>query len=80
MPRQHEPVFFMGQSSGAHLGYGQSRAPLLLKDVQADAALAVDIGMVQLCLELNLGRFEWVIRREVNAAYPTQPPEPSATH
>lgn len=57
----------------AHLGNGESGAPLFLQDVQADAALAVDVGVVQLGLELHLGWLERIVRGKVNAAHHTTP-------
>ena len=46
---------------------GQSRAPLVLQDVQADVAAArVDVRVVHLGLELQLRRIEWIICREVD--------------
>jgi hypothetical protein len=37
-----------------HLGDGKSRAPLFLENIQADAAIAVNIWMEHLRLECNL--------------------------
>ena len=48
------------------LGDGQGRAPLVLQDVQANHALAVHIAVVDPCPELDLGRLEGVICREVD--------------
>lgn len=55
-----------GTDGEQYLGNGQSRAPLLFQNVQANAALAVDIWVVNLCLELHFWGLERVIRREVN--------------
>ena len=44
-----------------HLGDGEGRAPLVLKDVEADAALAVDVGVVHLRLEGHLRGLEGVV-------------------
>ena len=38
-----------------YLGDGQRRAPVLLQDVQADGALAVDVAVVNAGLEHHLG-------------------------
>ena len=37
-----------------HLGYGKRRAPLLFQNVKTDAAIAVDIRVVNLGAERNL--------------------------
>lgn len=37
-----------------HLRHRQRRAPLLLQDIQADAAVAVDVGMVYLSRKVDL--------------------------
>ena len=44
----------------------QSRAPLVPENVQADTAIRVDIGVVDLRRERHLGRLEGVVRRECN--------------
>ena len=49
-----------------HLGDQECRAPLVLKDVQADAAKLVDVRVVDFGAEQTLGRNHWVLRREVN--------------
>lgn len=36
------------------LGYGEGRAPLLLQNIEANATVAVNIGMKDLCPECNL--------------------------
>ena len=46
-------------SRNMHLGYCQSRAPLLFQDVQAYAAVAVDVGMIDLRLEVDLKALHW---------------------
>ena len=48
-----------------NLGDGKGRAPLLLEDIEADAALAIHVGMVHLRLEVHLGRLEGIIRRKL---------------
>ena len=45
---------------------GQSRAPLVSQDVQADAAARVDVGVVDAGGEVDLGRLEGVVGREVD--------------
>lgn len=45
---------------------GQSRAPLVSQDVQTDAAVGVDVGVVDASGEVDLGRLEGVVGREVN--------------
>jgi len=55
-----------GADGEQHLGDGQSGAPLVLQDVQADHALRVDIAVVDAGAELDFGRFEWVVCREVD--------------
>lgn len=49
-----------------NFGNGQSRTPLVPQDVQADAAVGVDIWVVDASGEVDLGRLEWVVGREVN--------------
>ena len=48
-----------------NLGDGEGGAPLLLEDIEADAALAIHVGMVHLRLEVHLGRLEGIIRRKL---------------
>jgi hypothetical protein len=43
-----------GADGEQHLGDRQRGAPLLLEDVQADAAVAVDVGVEHLRLERHL--------------------------
>lgn len=43
---------------------GQCRAPLVPEDIQADAAVRVDVRVVDLGLERDLGRLERVVRGE----------------
>ena len=40
--------------------------PLLLQNVKANASICIDIGMVNLCVELNFGRLERVVRRKLD--------------
>lgn len=44
----------------------QRGAPLVTKNVQADAAVRVDVGVVDTSCEVNLGRLEGVVGGEVN--------------
>lgn len=44
-----------GADGQQHLGDGQRGAPVLLEDVQADGALAVDVAVVDARLEHHLG-------------------------
>ncbi len=37
-----------------HLGHSERRAPLILQNVEADAAAAVDVAVVDACLECDL--------------------------
>lgn len=46
---------------------GESRAPLVSQDVQADAAIGVDIGVVDASGEVNLWWLERVVRREMDS-------------
>lgn len=48
------------------LGDGKRRTPLTPEDIQADAAIRVDVWMIDSRREGNLGRLERVVRREVN--------------
>lgn len=46
--------------------YSEGRTPLFLKNVQAYAPVAINIGMKYLSSESNLWGLEWIIRWEVN--------------
>jgi hypothetical protein len=46
---------------------GESRAPLVSQDVQTDAAVGIDVGVVDASGEVDLGRLEGVIGREVDS-------------
>lgn len=48
------------------LGDCESRAPLVPQDVQTDAAVRVDVGVVDASGEVDLWRLERVVGREVN--------------
>lgn len=45
---------------------GESRAPLVSQDVQTDAAVGVDVGVIDASGEVDLGRLEGVVGGEVN--------------
>jgi hypothetical protein len=45
---------------------GQGRAPLVSQDVQTDAAVGVDVWMVDAGCEVDLWWLEWVVGWEVN--------------
>ena len=47
-----------------HFGDGEGRRPLILEDVEADGAVAVDVSMVNFRCEGDLGRLEGVVGRE----------------
>lgn len=55
-----------GADRKKNLGDGESWAPLVLKNVETDDPLGVDIAMVYPGAELDLGRFEGVLRGEVD--------------
>lgn len=48
-------------------GDSQSRAPLVSKNVKADTAVGVDVGMVDAGGEVDLRGLEWVVGREVDS-------------
>lgn len=39
---------------------------MVLKDVQTDLSTAINVAMIDTGLECDLGRLEWIIRREVD--------------
>ena len=45
--------------------YGQSRTPLVSQNVQTDAAIRVDVWVVNAGCEVDLGGLEWVVRWEM---------------
>ena len=55
-----------GTDRKKNLGDGECWAPLVLKDVETDDPLRVDIAMVDPGAELDLGGFEGVLRGEVD--------------
>jgi hypothetical protein len=50
----------------ATFGDGQGGAPLVTQNVQADAAVGVDVGVVYAGGEVDFGRLERVVGGEVN--------------
>jgi hypothetical protein len=42
----------------------QSRGPLISQNVQTNGSIGVDVGMVDLGREANLGRFEGIVGGE----------------
>lgn len=53
-----------GADRKQHLGDGERRTPLIPQDVETDAAVAVNVGVVDLGGEGNLGRLEGVVGGE----------------
>ncbi len=51
---------------GHTFGNSKGGAPLVTKDVQADAAVGVDVGVVDASGEVDLGWLEGVVGREVD--------------
>ena len=49
----------------ATFGNGQGWAPLITQDVQADAPIGVDVGVVDASGEVDLGGFEWIVGGEM---------------
>eukprot|EP01006_Ploeotia_vitrea_P044530 TRINITY_DN66836_c1_g1_i2.p1 TRINITY_DN66836_c1_g1~~TRINITY_DN66836_c1_g1_i2.p1 ORF type:complete len:150 (+),score=17.12 TRINITY_DN66836_c1_g1_i2:40-489(+) len=47
----------------------QRRRPLVLEDVQADAAELVDVGVVDLGQEAHLGRHHWVVVAQIQLEF-----------
>jgi len=54
--RQSRPTF----------GECESRTPLVSQNIQTDATVGVDVGVVDASGEVDLGGLEWVVGREVN--------------
>lgn len=50
----------------SYLGDGERRTPVVLEDVEANAAFVVNVTMVDLRLELDLRRLERVVLRELD--------------
>ena len=55
-----------GGDAEQYRGQGQGGGPVFLQDVQANNALGVYVAMVDSCKEGDLGRLEWILRREVD--------------
>ena len=55
-----------GSPDASHLRDGEGGGPLGAEDVQADGAVAVDVGMVDTGGERELGRLEGVVCGEVD--------------
>jgi len=49
-----------------HFRDSQRRAPLILKNVQANGTIAVDVRVIQPSREVNLRGLKWVIRGKVH--------------
>jgi hypothetical protein len=67
----HEGIVWVGVSQERadgeeHLRDGKRRAPLVLKDVDANASVGVDVWVVNSSCEVNLGRLERIISGEVD--------------
>ena len=67
----HEGIIGVGVSEqGAdgkeNLRDGEGGRPLVLQDVQADGAIAVDVHMINLCREGDLGWLEGIVGREMD--------------
>ena len=48
------------------LGNGKSRTPLVPQDIQTDAAVGVDVGVVYASGKVDLGSLEGVVRGEMD--------------
>ena len=55
-----------GADAEQHLGDGEGGTPLVLEDVEADAAVRVDVAVVDAGGEVDLGRLEGVVGGEVD--------------
>ena len=49
-----------------HFGAGEGWAPLVLQDVEADAAILVNVAVVEFGGEIYFGRLEGIVGWEVN--------------
>lgn len=54
-----------GADREKHFGDGQGWAPLVSQNVEAYATVGVDVWVVDARSEVDLGRLEWVVGREV---------------
>jgi len=48
------------------LANGKCRTPLILENIQADSSVGVNVAVVDPGCKVDLGGFEWIIRRKVN--------------
>lgn len=55
-----------GADRKQNLRNGEGRAPLVPQDIQTDTSVRVDVGVVNASGEVNLGRLERVVGREVD--------------
>ena len=55
-----------GADGKEHLGDGEGGRPLVLEDVQADGAIAVDVHVINFRREGDLGWLEGIVGREVD--------------
>lgn len=58
--RQH------GADREEDFGDGQSRAPLVSKNIETNATITIDIRVVDSSREVDLRRLEWVVRGELD--------------
>lgn len=55
----------------------ERRTPLVLQNVKANRTVGIDVRMVRLCREINFGRLEGVVGREVNRDCKTYTRQPN---
>jgi len=55
-----------GANTEQNLGYGKGWAPLVLKNIEANSPIGVDVTMINARGEMHLGGFEGVVCREVD--------------
>ena len=68
---RHKGIFRVGvgqeRTNGEQdLANGQSWTPLIFENVEANSSVGIDIAVVDPSREMDLGRLEWVVRREMN--------------
>ena len=56
----------LGPCNSLTFRYCQSGTPLISQNIQADAAVRVDVGVVDAGGEVDLGRLEGIVCREVD--------------
>jgi hypothetical protein len=61
-----QSYFWSATTGPLTFGDRQSRTPLVPQDIQTDAAVRVDVGVVDASSEVDLWRLEWVVGREVD--------------